>query len=56
MSNVNNQIWSRHDIAEIRMVDIGPEKLIFFKMNAETCFTPKSFLLVLKFIECNQII
>jgi hypothetical protein len=25
------------------------------KMNAETCFTPKSFLLVLKFIEYDQI-
>ena len=25
-------------------------------MNAETCFTPKSFLLALKFIEYDQII
>jgi hypothetical protein len=45
----NNLLWKKSNILmskgqRPRMVDIGPVKWHYFKMNAETCFTPKSFL------------
>jgi hypothetical protein len=50
----NNLLWKKSNILmskgqRPRMVDIGLVKWHYFKMNAETCFTPKSFLVKIFF-------